>query len=278
MICYCFVVVLIFQLGQIVCQGFGPDDPETNDGMLGIVPELFDEESDSDISFTNGDSIKEFLSVCKTAKKCEECDAVFRNSRKLQTFNKDTKCDTLAEYNFKRLKLAQYHIQSKKDIVSDNAKAGLYLAAYIICLVLGIYLLIVRQFRFRTLWDKYAHDPTQGMRSFRYERMLFKFDYQDPGANPEDLTGYEDWELYHSSEDEDTAKHYNAMGAIGPEQAMLKKKKQAEREKKEKEKGSRYWPWDDPNYDFSKVPYREGLRRDLDDWKDDDDFHFTSNI
>ncbi|CAG7725943.1 unnamed protein product [Allacma fusca] len=244
--------------------------------MLGIVPETFDEESDSDIKYYGGDSVEEFLQQCKDAKTCEECPLVFKNSRSLQTFNNT--CDALAEYNFQKLKLAQYHIKSKKDNVSDYKAAALYLLIYVICVVFGIYLIVVRHFRIRTLWDKYAHDPTQGMRSFHYERMLFKFDYQDPGANPEDLTGYEDWELYHSSEDEAGHKHLNAMGTIGPEQATLKKKKDAEQAAKRERKSSRFWPWDDPSYDFSKVPYREGLRRDLDDWKGDDDYHFTSNI
>ncbi|CAG7786667.1 unnamed protein product [Allacma fusca] len=274
MIRFSFVFLLISQMSRVMGQ-FGPDDNETNDGMLGIVPEMFDEDSEVNKNIYTEDKVTEFLAQCNDIQTCENCSIAFSNSHSLQ--NKSGTCDRLSIYAFDKLKLTQYHIKSKKSIVTDHAGAGYYLFAYMICLILGLYLLFVRHFRLKTLWDSYAHDPTQGMRSFRYERMLFKFDYQDPGANPEDMTRYEDWDVYHSSEDEDVDKHYNAMGAIGPEQAMLKKKKEAEQAKRAI-KGSLIWPWNETSYDFSKVSYREGLRRDLDDFKDDDDIHFTSSI
>lgn len=35
--------------------------------------------------------------------------------------------------------------------------------------------------------------------------------------------------------------------------------------------GPRIWPWELPGYDFSTIPYKHGTKKDMEDWRPDDD-------
>ena len=152
-----------------------------NDGMIGVVPELFYEDDDSQMEWPINDSIKALLALCKTATKCEDCPATATNSKMLVKYqNVNPPCDVLSHYNYEKLRTAQKSVKKKREFVYSYHSAVIYAVCYGLLILMGMYLLAVRQFRFETLWDASAKDPTQGMRSFRYERMEFTFDPADP--------------------------------------------------------------------------------------------------
>ena len=162
-------------------------DLPIHDGMLGLVPESFDEEDGTNAGFypdPKKDSIKEFLDVCKNAKTCEECPATFKNSAKLRQSDPNvtryTKCDALSLLNYNKLRLAQEHVRVKAEFLRNYVVAIVYIVLYVICIAIGIYLIVVDHFRIKTLWDKFAKNPAKGMRSARYQRMEFTFSYDDP--------------------------------------------------------------------------------------------------
>ena len=59
----------------------------------------------------------------------------------------------------------------------------------------------------------------------------------------------------------------------------MERKRVEDSKKFQKTKKKYIWPWQLEGYCFDNIPYREGLQKDQDDWRvEDQQTDFTSNI
>ena len=106
----------------------------------------------------DGDSVEEFLSLCPKG-----CDV----SCKLIRVEKDGSCNKEDQKTLALLAWVQELVGDfKARLELFDAPVIIQWIWYIIILLMGLYLIIVKHFHFRTLVDTHFPDPTEGMSEF----------------------------------------------------------------------------------------------------------------